>query len=131
MRLAFYLGTFYPDILYKSLFHITKTSDYALIPIHTPIGIFFCCYLLTMLFEERLRWSIFISLYLGSLLHILVDMLKYNLGLGSSALLFPFTTDGYEFGLYSGEDIVYLLPLNLVIIVALELVARRRKNVQQ
>lgn len=84
-----------------------------------------------MLFEEKSRGKIFVFLFLGSLLHVLIDLFKNNLGLGSSFLLYPFSDKGYEFGLYQAEDVLYILPLNLLIIVAIELIVRKLKNVQQ
>jgi hypothetical protein len=123
-RLLFYLGAFLPDIVEKSLRHITQSGPYFVIPAHTPLGILLYCYIFCMFFEQGLRPRAFTSLYLGSLLHILCDLFKDHLGTGIP-LLFPISSLGYEVGLYNPFNVVYAMPFVMLVLILWELVAKR------
>jgi hypothetical protein len=66
------------------------------------------------------------ALYAGSILHILLDLLKTFLGRGSIFPLHPFSTQGFEIGLYRSEDVFYILPANVGILAILWVLARRK-----
>jgi hypothetical protein len=126
----FGLGVLLPDLLGKPLGEISGLPHLVAIPTHTPIGLVFACGALAMLFAAELRKRAFWAIYLGSLLHLLVDMMKDYLGRGAGVIFHPFSTRSYELGLYRSEDVFILLPANLGILAILWAVARKRRQVR-
>lgn len=105
-RYLFYFGTFLPDLLQKFLEQITRTSVPFTYPTHFPTSLIIYCYLFSLFFKEELRKLAFFSLFTGSLLHLFIDL---------------FSLEGYEISLYQTEDAIYLLPINIIIIVLIEI----------
>ena len=56
------------------------------------------------------------ALYAGGLLHVIVDFFKDNLGTGAGFPLLPFSAFAIEFPCISPEDVILLLPVNLLVI---------------
>jgi hypothetical protein len=123
----FGVGVLLPDLLGKPLGELSGMPHLVAIPTHTPIGLIFACGALSMLFAAELRKRVFWAIYLGSLLHLLVDMMKDYLGRGAGVIFHPFSTRSYELGLYRSEDVFYLLPVNLGILAILWVLARKRR----
>lgn len=123
--MVFALGVFYPDLLGKPLGWIPWLPDLVEAPTHSPVGLIFACGAACLLFAPDFRRRAFWALYAGSLLHVFVDLLKSYLGRGAVMLLHPFSTRGFELGLYRTEDVFYLLPANLGILAILWVVGRR------
>src|SRR5690349_23023749 len=76
----FATGVFLPDLIGKPL--DVMAPYMAEIPSHTPLGLFFACAAISMLFASSIRGRAFWALYLGSLLHVGLDMMKDYLGDG-------------------------------------------------
>ncbi|HKS15928.1 MAG TPA: hypothetical protein VJU16_01300 [Planctomycetota bacterium] len=120
----FAVGVFLPDLIGKPLNYFLPYM--AEIPSHTPFGLIFACGAVSLLFAESIRRRAFWTLYGGSLLHVLLDLMKDYLGSGSVFLLHPFSVESYELGFYRSEDVFYLLPANLAILAILWALGRRR-----
>lgn len=125
---VFTLGVFLPDLLGKPLGMISSLPDLFEVPTHTPIGLVFACGAICFLFAPGFRRRAFWALYAGSLVHLLADLAKSYLGRGAVSLLHPFSTQGFELGLYRTEDVFYLFPINLAILAILWVRALRKPN---
>src|SRR5262245_61317168 len=92
------IGTFMPDIAFKGLYWVMQTRESFGATTHSIIGVVLISYLACLFLEERIRRPGFFALAAGGLIHILVDLIKYNLGAGSARLFLPFSIEGYELG---------------------------------
>ena len=124
----FSAGVFFPDLLGKPLVYFPGAPYMVEIPSHTPFGLLFACGALSMLFSSSIRLRAFTMLYLGSVVHVLGDLMKDYLGSGSVFLFHPFSLETYELGLYRSEDVFLLLPFNLAILGLLWLLGRRSSS---
>jgi hypothetical protein len=106
----FLVGTVLPDVLTRP-FNIAfpSLSSFSM-PLHTPMGLFFVCALISHLFTAASRWLVFYNLLGGAALHLLLDVFQTHIA-GSYYLLFPFSWCSFEFGLFWPEDSLYLLPV--------------------
>jgi hypothetical protein len=128
-RVLFYFGVCLPDILQKFLNTLTQTPYNFTMPTHSIFGLLLYCYIISFLFEEDFRSYAFIALYLGSLLHVLADLFRGYVGIGMP-ILTPFSIKGYEFDIYVNEEILFMIPVNIFIILLLEFYTKRpRRNV--
>lgn len=125
------LGTFLPDLVAKGLYWVAQAPADFDDPSHSILGLALLSYLGALFVEERLRSKAFAFLYAGSLLHVVVDLVKDNQGRGSARLLYPFTTTGTEFAWIASENVVLLLPIDAVILLIAWLLERRLVRVQQ
>jgi membrane-bound metal-dependent hydrolase YbcI (DUF457 family) len=124
------IGTFLPDLASKGLYWILRCSDNFETPTHSLVGVLLLSYAASLLVEERLRRPGFAAILAGGVLHIAVDLLKNNMGTGSARLFYPLSPRSYEIGLIEPLDVVFLAPLNVVILWVAWAVERKRR-VQQ
>lgn len=124
------LGTFLPDLGSKGLHHVARAPVYFDDPTHSFAGLLLLCYGACLLLEPALRKGGFAALYAGAALHLLLDLAKDNLGGGGMRLLLPFSLAEFELGLIRSENVVYLLPLDVLVLLACFLVDRRRRAVR-
>jgi hypothetical protein len=127
VRAVFLVGTCVPDITYKGLLLFADSPTWLAEPSHAPLPLLALCYGLAMLFAESFRKQAFGALYLGGLLHILIDLGKSYFGQGVILLAFPFSMERYELGLYRPEQAVYMMAGAAVLFLATELVFRRTR----
>jgi hypothetical protein len=120
-------GVFLPDVA-KQIGTMPGMPYLVEIPSHTPFGVIFVAAGVSQLFAQPLRWTAFWALYFGSLMHLLLDLMKDYLGSGAVFLLHPFSSETFELGLYRSEDVFYLLPANLAILGILWVLGRRRRH---
>lgn len=125
VTLLFLLGNFLPDLGYKAMLLLTSAPTWYCEPTHTPLWSALVCYIVAMAFEEPVRRRVFLCLWLGSLTHLALDLGKDYMGSGVLLLAFPFSNERYELGLYTNELAVYAVPPALLVIVAVELLARK------
>jgi len=125
------IGTFLPDLASKSLYWVALCSSDFKNPTHSPLGLLSVCYAASLFVVERLRRPAFAALYAGALLHVAVDLLKDNLGMGSAHLLYPFSTASTEFGLTGPDDVHVLLPIDLALLGLAWLVERKVRRVRE
>ncbi|UCD84614.1 MAG: hypothetical protein JSU92_00040 [Deltaproteobacteria bacterium] len=121
---TFYLGTILPDILTRSFFIPFPKTYWVVSPFHTPIPLFFTCWLIAYLFEERLRKGILISLVTGAYLHLLIDFFQKYI-VPEHLLLFPFSWKTFGFGLFWPEESLYAIPLLLLLILITEFISMK------
>jgi membrane-bound metal-dependent hydrolase YbcI (DUF457 family) len=127
-RMTFIFGVFLPDFGAKGIELILNLPDHTGAPTHSIAGLFVLTYALALLFTPEFRFKAWTTMFAGSILHVLVDMAKDNLGKGSANLLHPFALDGFEFGLYYNENILYLLPTNVIAVWAMWWIAKKAQK---
>jgi membrane-bound metal-dependent hydrolase YbcI (DUF457 family) len=125
------IGTFMPDIAFKGLFFVMQTRESYGAASHSILGVLLISYLACLFIEEAIRRPAFLALAAGGLIHVAVDLIKYNLGEGSCRLFLPFSTGGVELGWIDPENVVLLVPIDAVILAAAWLLERRFARVQQ
>jgi len=121
----FAVGVFLPDLVGKPIDYL-GAAYMAEIPSHTPFGLIFACAAVSMLFARSIRWRAYWALYFGSLLHLLLDLMKDYLGTGALFPLHPFSLDTFELGLYRSEDVFTFLPANIGILAVMWVWGRKR-----
>ncbi len=124
------IGTFLPDLAAKGLYWLTRSPEPWAVPTHSLPGLLVLSYLAALFLEERLRGRAFAALTAGAFLHVAVDILKGYLGVGAARLLFPFSLRGTELGLIKSEDVLWLLPIDALLVLAAWAIERRRRDVR-
>jgi hypothetical protein len=123
----FLVGTVLPDILTRPVNILFPALSWFCMPLHTPIGLFFVCLLISRCFPVVERRSVFGNLLGGTALHLFLDLFQKHIGDGYY-LLFPFSWWSFEVGLVWPEDSLYLLPLwiGVGLVVGVKILVRRR-----
>lgn len=125
------IGTFLPDLASKGLYWVFQTRESFASPSHSIVGVVLISYLACLFVDESIRRPGFVVLTVGGLIHIVVDLIKFNLGAGSARPFLPFSPVGVEWGWIDPENVVYLVPIDAAILAAVWLLERRRARVQQ
>ena len=127
LRAVLYVGVCLPDVLYKALLYLCHSPTWLCEPTHAPLGLIPICYAAALLFEEDWRPRAFGALLAGSWLHLLADAAKDYMGTGVIPWAFPFSMDRIELGWHRPEDTGVLMLAAFVVVVVVELGARRRR----
>lgn len=125
------IGTFLPDIASKGIYWVFQSRESFAHATHSILGVVLISYLACLFVEASIRRPGFVALAAGGLIHLLVDLVKDNLGAGSARLLLPFSTRASEFGWIDPENVVYLVPLDAAILGVAWLLERRFARVRQ
>jgi hypothetical protein len=121
-------GTFLPDIGSKGLYWVAQAPERFAAPSHSLVGLLLLCYLAALFLEQPLRRAGFACLYAGALLHLFLDLLKENLGIGSLRPFLPFSPAAIEFGWIPSEDVVLLLPLDIGVLLLAWILEKKRRR---
>ena len=124
VRSVFVLGTVLPDLLYKMSLYIAGGSTWYSEPSHSPLALLLVAFVGALLFEPAMRKKMFVALWLGSWLHILIDLGKDYLGEGVIMWAFPFSMDRVELGLYQPNQTIYFILPALGLALVMEAVCR-------
>ena len=130
VQALFILGTFLPDLVAKGFWWVTSSPQNFDVPTHSLPGLLAVSYLACLFVEERIRPGAFAALYLGSVLHVAVDLIKNNPG-DVAFLLYPFSTAGSKLGWIAPENVVLLAPINVCVLLVLWIAERRLARVRQ
>lgn len=118
------VGTVLPDLYAKGFKLGFASAEWFTYPTHSPALLLLECYLPCLLLAESLRARGFLALYLGGLLHLVMDTCKDHYGGGIVLWGFPLRLQGCEWGLYFPEDTIYIAPIAVALALALELSLR-------
>lgn len=118
----FYLGALLPDLLSRPLHLVWPVIFPATQPLHSPVGAFLSCWLISLFFRSDQRKSVFFLLFSGSLLHFCLDILQRHL-LGGYLWLFPFSVQPYSLGCFWPEDALSVLPYTLLVVLIVYLIS--------
>jgi hypothetical protein len=125
------IGTFLPDLVGKGYYWVFVNRESVQLMSHSIAGILLTSYLACLFVDEALRRPGFFLLAIGGAIHVLVDLIKDNIGAGSTMPLLPFSTRSVEFGWIDPENVVYLIPVDAAILAAAWFLERRLTRVQQ
>jgi membrane-bound metal-dependent hydrolase YbcI (DUF457 family) len=125
------IGTFLPDLVAKGLYWILLSGESFPAATHSLLGVVLVSYLACLFVDEPLRRNGFAMLTLGGLIHLLLDMIKDNLGTGAVRPFLPFSTFGFEFRWIDPENVVLLIPVNAAVLAAILLLERKLNRVRQ
>lgn len=125
-RMGVLLGACLPDLVFKSLHLILQVpGDYALVA-DTPAGVLLIGYAACFLFVEGERPAAFAGMFLGGILHLLLDSLKAHLGMGGIRWLFPLSWSAHGFEAYLPENGIYATVPAILLALGLEWLPSRR-----
>lgn len=128
LRALLIAGTFLPDIVSKGLYWVARAGEPFSSPSHSLLGLLLLCYAAAQALHLPLRRAGFACLYGGALLHLFLDLLKENLGIGSLRPFLPFSPASVELGWIPTEDVVLLLPLDVGVLLLTWLLERRLRR---
>ncbi|MCR4316332.1 MAG: hypothetical protein NUW37_08295 [Planctomycetes bacterium] len=116
-------GNVVPDVITKFMADILKTPPYFPVPVQTPIGWIVVCYLLSFLFVERQRKTVFFVLLLGGFAHIFLDYFEYHLeGVGQMMPFAPFSYERTSFWVVQNDmSFMRFTPVMVLIAIAVEI----------
>ncbi|MFH1037319.1 MAG: metal-dependent hydrolase [PVC group bacterium] len=123
----FYLGALLPDLAARPLHLIWPRLLPATQALHSPVGVFLICWLLSLFFRADQRKSVFWLLFSGSMLHLLMDAGQMHL-VGGYLWLFPFSVRTFSLGLFWPEDSIRVLPYIAIIILVVLGISLWRKG---
>ena len=116
------LGTILPDLLARiPIIIFVRWLDLPVVyffrALHTPIGIILACYMLSFLFERSIRFKSFLSLAIGSCIHLVLDLMQQQFFEGVYMPFLPFSIKTVQWGWfhYNASLIIFPLFLSLVI----------------
>jgi len=125
------IGTFLPDLVAKGLYWFFLTEETYPLATHSLLGVLLISYLACLFVDEALRRPGFAMLTLGGLIHLLLDMIKDNLGSGAVRPFLPFSPFALELGWIDPENVVLLVPIDAALLAAILLYERSRNRVRQ
>jgi hypothetical protein len=125
------IGTFLPDLGSKGLYWVLQAGDAYSVATHSLAGVLLISYLASLFVEEPLRRPGFVALLAGGLIHLAVDMAKANLGTGAVFPLLPFSDAAVEWGWIDSENVIFLVPIDALLLAAILLYERSRDRVRQ
>ncbi len=125
------IGTFLPDLIAKGLYWVFLTEETYPLATHSLLGVLLISYLACLFVDEALRRPGFAMLTLGGLIHLLLDMIKDNLGSGAVRPFLPFSPFALELGWIDPENVVLLVPIDAALLAAILLYERSRNRVRQ
>jgi len=125
------IGTFLPDLVAKGLYWVFLTEETYPLATHSLLGVLLISYLACLFVDEALRRPGFAMLTLGGLIHLLLDMIKDNLGSGAVRPFLPFSPFALELCWIDPENVVLLVPIDAALLAAILLYERSRNRVRQ
>ena len=125
------IGTFLPDLVAKGLYWILLSGETFPVASHSLLGVLLISYFACFFVDESLRRPGFVLMALGGVIHLLVDMIKDNLGSGAVRPFLPFSTFAVELRWIDPENVVLLIPIDAALLAAILLFERSRRRVQQ
>jgi hypothetical protein len=103
------LTTRIPEIIFDRFFGLPVFHFFN--ALHTPVGVALTCYALAFAFEENERKNAFWCLFIGSILHITLDLLQKQFHDAVYMPLFPFSFATVQWGLFHFNASVAIFPV--------------------
>ena len=123
------LGSALPDVLTRipeiilDRFLGFKFSHFVII-FHTPLCLLLACFVVSVMFELSTRAPAFLFLFLGSMLHVLLDLMQRQSGDGVYIPYFPFSFEAIQWSLFHFNSSIMLFPFLLVAVIVAWLLTR-------
>ncbi len=91
---------------------------------HSPTVLFLVAFALSLLMDRSLRFQAFSSIFLGSLVHVVLDLMQIQFGESVYMPYFPFSFVKIEFGFFHFNASIAIFPLLLPLVTIAFLVSR-------
>jgi len=85
--------------------------------LHTPIGVFLACYILSFLFDRSIRFKSFLSLAAGSFFHLVLDLMQQQFFEGVYMPFVPFSIKTVQWAWFHYNASLLIFPLLLVLVL--------------
>lgn len=111
------LGVILPDVIARVLDILLPHQSiitWIQSALHTPVALISASLLLSFLFSQKIRKTVFLFLVSGVFLHLFLDFLQKTLK-GGYLWLFPFSFATFSIPLIWPNDSVFLIPLLLIL----------------
>jgi hypothetical protein len=126
-RIPFYIGALLPDLLTRPLHIVFPSLGKTIYSLHTPISVVLICLLAAQFFQKDIRAGVRSNLLLGSFLHFGLDLLQKTV-ITAYYWFFPFSWKTFDFGILWPSEFLQLVPLWILLVAAMEIVARFQKR---
>ncbi len=126
-RAVFYLGTILPDIISRPVYILFPKLAAYTVAMHTPVFLFFLCLFLAELFQKGIKENVRNYLFMGVLLHLVLDLLQKHL-VGGYFWLFPFSWKTFEIGLFWPDAPLRFAPVWIFLILLSESIYYMKKR---
>ncbi|MBN2410411.1 metal-dependent hydrolase [candidate division KSB1 bacterium] len=129
-RAVFYFGTILPDIISRPVYILFPKLAVYTVAMHTPVFLFILCLFLTELFHKEIKENVRNYLFMGVLLHLILDLLQKH-HVGGYFWFFPFSWKTFEIGLFWPDTPLQLTPVWISLILMTEGIyyMKKRKGV--
>ena len=116
------LGTVLPDLLSRiPIIIFVRWLDFPVAyffrALHTPIGVILICYLLSFLFVRSIRFKSFLALVVGSLVHLVLDLMQEQFFYGVYMPFFPFSITTVQWGWFHYNTSLLSFPVLLILVL--------------
>ena len=116
------LGAVLPDVLSRiPIIILVRWLELPVVyffhALHTPIGVILACYILSFLFDRSIRFKSFLSLTVGSFLHLVFDLMQQQFFKGVYMPFVPFSIKTVQWGWFHYNASLLVFPLLLVIVL--------------
>ncbi len=91
---------------------------------HSPTVLFLVAFALSLLMDRSLRFQAFSSIFLGSLVHVVLDLMQIQFGESVYMPYFPFSFAKVQFALFHFNASIQLFPLIALLIFLVFLTSR-------
>lgn len=127
-RLLFLLGAVLPDLFAKTCHVVLRSPVTFAEAAHAPTILALECLAVAYMFPHAARGRAWRALYMGGLLHVLMDLAKDHMGQGNVLFGFPFTAARVEVPLYMSEDAIFIAPMALAVFLVAEAITALRRS---
>ena len=91
---------------------------------HSPSCLLLVSFIISLAFEFKIRLIAFLLIFIGSSLHVALDLMQKQFGGGVYMPYFPFSMETVEWGLFHFNASVALFPIILITVVVAWLFTR-------
>jgi hypothetical protein len=117
------LGAILPDLLTRIpeiiLDRFLGIPIYHFVEIfHSPLCLLLTSFAISLLIEHRARSKAFLSIFLGSTIHVVLDLMQKQFGSAIYMPFFPFSLDKVQWGLFHFNASIVFFPLLLILVFA-------------
>jgi len=91
---------------------------------HSPFSLLIVSFIISLTFELRIRFTAFLLIFLGSFLHVVLDLMQKQFGEGVYMPYFPFSFETFQLGLFHFNSSVTLFPIVFIIVLISWLITR-------
>lgn len=129
---VFMLGCILPDmirgpfLMITNLIKIDPEFIYPLLILHSPLPLLTQAWLISWLFDNTLRWKVFLNLLAGITLHLVLDAGQKTYHI-SYLWFFPFSFENPINGLWWADDGLFITALFVTLAGIIFLIRERRK----